>query len=166
MTKETDLHFIGSLRLFARSLCRNDTEADQLVGETLAMASRSIKKVSRHMVLRHLLTVMRKQYYGAIGDDAALTETSTYPICLYHKTPSDSGAKKRHEVDIAISLLPIHLREAMVLFLLFDYDVYQVSSVVGCDIDAAFHRVHRARRMVEDYVQKTSRDLTSNGTDG
>ncbi len=154
MTKDSDLHFIASLRLFARSLCRNETEADQLVGETLAMAGRSIKKVGKHMVLRHLLTVMRNRYYGAIGDDAALEEPKSYPICLYHKTPGESGPIKRHEVDIAISLLPIHLREALVLFLVFDYDVYQVSSVVGCDIDAAFNRVHRARHMVQGYLQK------------
>lgn len=133
MPHEAAAKLIVPLRLFAKTLCQNETEADRLVKDTLDAAIKRPQEVSRTATQVHLLSIMRKLFYGPLSSENAKScELDEHLDCICHAHSSAKGTTGDHGVEAAIRALPLHLREAVALVLVLNHSVDEVATVIGC----------------------------------
>lgn len=146
---EEVLNYIPALRVFARSLCRNVVEADDLVQETL------LRGLEKHHLFQPgtnlrawLFTIMRNRFYSnrvKIGREPTGSES-----CVSGE--SRSGAQdgqywhlRLRELERAMQALPVHYRETIMLIGVLGESYQYAAQILGCDIGTVKSRMNRAR---------------------
>lgn len=156
-TGDEIISFIPGLRVFARGLCRNPVEADDLVQETLL---RAIEKAGQYQVDTNLrawlFTIMRNRFYSnflksrrespAAADCASTTAIPVEGAQLWHL--------EMNEVKTALATLPIHYRETLILVSVLGESYIRAAEILGCDIGTVKSRLSRARSLLRDRLER------------
>ena len=155
---------IPSLRAFARSLCRNADEADDLVQETLLKALGALDKFTPGTNLRAwLFTILRNTFYSARRKSKreTLTEPEVVEAKLASK-PEQDGRMDMRDFQQALFQLPEDQREALMLVGAAGVSYEDAAEICGCAIGTIKSRVNRARsRLAELMDVESSDDLGS-----
>lgn len=138
---------LPALRAFARTFYRNQTDADDLVQETLLRALSSFETFTPGTRLKSwLFTIMRNAFYTQIkkssreplGVIRCISDTRSAP-------PSQEWTLHAKEVGCAIHNLPAHQREVLVLITIEGMSYEDAAHVCGCNIGTIKSRLNRAR---------------------
>ncbi|VDC25131.1 sigma-70 family RNA polymerase sigma factor [Pseudogemmobacter humi] len=152
---------IPALRIFARSLCRNPVEADDLVQETLVRAIGNIRLFRTGTNLRAwLFTIMRNRFYSNWAKRAR--ERTGDGDCV-SSIPVASGDRqfwhiRLQEMERALAALPVHYRETIILVAVLGESYLQAAEILGCDIGTIKSRVNRARVALRDRLGDVTPD--------
>lgn len=150
MMSDDILTYLPALRAFARSLCGNATDADDLVQETLVRAIENISSYTPGTNLRAwLFTIMRNRFYSncikrtreRTGDEDCASQQPTV------------GAQQEWQVRIkeledALAKLPVHYREAIMLVIVLEESYMRAAEILQCDIGTIKSRINRGRKML------------------
>jgi len=144
------LELIPSLRAYARSLCKNAADADDLVQDTLVKALGNIDKFEEGSRLRAwLFTIMRNTFFTSVkiktreapaGEDCV----SSMPI----SPPTQEWYVRGQELMAAVDRLPSHYREMLILVVMLGESYETAAEICDCAIGTVKSRVNRARQMV------------------
>ncbi|CAN5292959.1 sigma-70 family RNA polymerase sigma factor [soil metagenome] len=161
----TDLvPLIPALRAFARSLCRDLPDADDLVQETLLKGLAHIDQFEPGTSLKAwLFRILRNTYFSARHRRArevpTLPEQLESQICI---APSQEWACESKDVLTAIRNLPVHQREAMVLVTISGLKYGEAADICGCSIGTIKSRISRARSNLIRELELTPHDAGLN----
>jgi len=142
------IEFIPPLRLFARSLCKDTVEADDLVQETLLRAIENIHLFRPGTNLRAwLFTIMRNRFYSNCVKRAR--EKPGNKDCVANVPIDVSDSQYWHlrmsETVRAINALPPHFRETFVAVVILGVSYLDAADMFDCDIGTIKSRIYRAR---------------------
>ncbi len=144
------LSYLPALRAFARSLCGNATDADDLVQETLLRAIENISGYTPGTNLRAwLFTIMRNRFYSncikrrreRTGDVDCASQQPAVPA-------QQEWQVRIQELERALTALPVHYREAIVLVVVLEESYARAAEILECDIGTIKSRINRGRRML------------------
>lgn len=152
-TGDEIISYIPGLRVYARGLCRNASEADDLVQETLL---RAIEKASQYQsdtnLRAWLFTIMRNRFYSnflkrkreapAASDCASTVAIPVEGRQLWHVEMTD--------VKKALATLPVHYRETLILVAVLGESYIRAAEILDCDIGTIKSRLSRARTLLRD----------------
>lgn len=157
------LDYIQPLRAYARALCRNSTEADDLMQETLM---RAINKAHQYhpgtSMKAWLFTIMRNRFYTNCR--VAARERTGAVDCVsstLSSPPTQEWHLKAQEMRRALCQLPAHYREAIVLVGMIGESYTDTAKILGIDIGTVKSRVSRARGMLRDLLDPLDEDTKS-----
>ena len=144
---------IPALRVFARSLCRDRTEADDLVQETLLRAIENIARFQPGTNLRAwLFTILRNRFYSGWAKRAR--ERPGDADCVSSMPVATAEGQFWHlrmqEMEQALHELPRHYRETIILVAVLGESYLQTAEILGCDIGTVKSRVSRARAALRE----------------
>jgi RNA polymerase sigma-70 factor (ECF subfamily) len=141
------VELIPALRAFARSLCRNAPDADDLVQETLTKAIANVDRFQAGTRMKSwLFTIMRNSFSSRITKamremPGATDCVSSRPAC---GAPQEWTAQMR-EVSRAIARLPRPQREVLVLIGVLGMSYEETAEICTCAIGTVKSRLSRAR---------------------
>lgn len=138
---------LPSMRAFARSLCRNRAEADDLAQTAMMNAWRARKSYMPGTNLRAwLYTILRNQYISE-RRRAATWKTDTNVDDVVLPSPHNQEASvEMNDVQAALAKLPEEQREALVLVGAGGFAYHEAAALCGCAVGTIKSRVARARR--------------------
>lgn len=145
------LSYLPAMRAFARSLCNNTVDADDLVQETLLRALENIHRYTPGTNLRAwLFTIMRNRFYtnGAKRARERTGETDCVAGTLV-VPPQQEWTIRMRELARALNALPVQFRETIVLVVVLEESYQSAADILGCDIGTVKSRVSRARQMLK-----------------
>lgn len=140
--------FLPALRIYARSLCRDRFEADDLVQETLTRAIENMHRFQRGTNLRAwLFTIMRNRFYSDwIKRSRERTGESD---CVSSVPQSADDPQIWHirlkELEVALNALPVQFRETLVLVTVLGESYLAAAETMNCDIGTIKSSINRAR---------------------
>ena len=149
--------FIPALRIYARSLCRNSTDADDLVQETLARAIANVHRFQRGTNLRAwLFTIMRNRFYSdwakrsreRTGDKDCVSDIPSAP------ENAQMWYLEVRELAKAIDDLPVQFRETIILVAALGESYMDAAEMLNCDIGTIKSRVNRARNLLRQNLAR------------
>jgi RNA polymerase sigma-70 factor (ECF subfamily) len=148
------VELIPALRAFARSLCRNTEDADDLVQETLTKAIANVDKFEAGTRLKSwLFTIMRNTFYSRIK--VAARESPGALGCVSEQpsaAESQEWTQRSREVARAIDLLPEEQRQVIVLVCMIGISYDEAAEICGCQIGTIKSRINRARTNLADIL--------------
>lgn len=145
--KSSLIEIMPALRAFARSLCHNPTEADDLVQETMLKAwgarnsyieDASFKAWTFRILRNILYSNRRKSRYLVQLDTPAYEATARANVNIHAKMELSS-------VSAAIQTLPLEQREALILIAAGGFSYDDVAAVTGLAVGTIKSRVSRGR---------------------
>lgn len=152
------IELIPFLRAFARTLCGDRDDADDLCQEALAKAwqSRTSFQVGTNlkawlfMILRnHFYSERRRSWRQRPWDESGIENT--------HVAPGAQGAKMNlSDLTRALRLLSDEQREALILVGAGGFSYEEASSICGCAVGTIKSRVARARAMLQQVLEGQS----------
>jgi len=152
------IELIPFLRAFARTLCGERDDADDLCQETLAKAwqSRTSFQIGTNlkawlfMILRnHFYSERRRSWRQRPWDESGIENT--------HAAPGAQGAKMNlSDLTRALRLLSDEQREALILVGAGGFSYEEASSICGCAVGTIKSRVARARAMLQQVLEGQS----------
>ncbi|GGF90534.1 MULTISPECIES: sigma-70 family RNA polymerase sigma factor [Rhizobium] len=144
------VRLIPALRAFARTFCRNPSDADDLVQETLMKALANLDKFERGTRLKSwLFTIMRNTFYTRskiLGREAPGVEENVSgdtPIAA-----SQEMAARAREVQRALQKLPPHYREVLTLVAILGESYEATAVICDCAVGTVKSRLNRARHQI------------------
>lgn len=144
------VRLIPALRAFARTFCRNPSDADDLVQETLMKALGNLDKFERGTKLKSwLFTIMRNTFYTRIkilGREAPGLEENVSgdtPIAA-----NQEMAARAREVQRALQKLPPHYREVLTLVAILGESYEATAEICDCAVGTVKSRLNRARHQI------------------
>jgi len=144
------VRLIPPLRGFARTFCRNPSDADDLVQETLMKALANLDKFERGTKLKSwLFTIMRNTFYTRskiLGREAPGLEENVSgdtPIAA-----SQESAARAREVQRALQKLPPHYREVLTLVAILGESYEATAVICDCAVGTVKSRLNRARHQI------------------
>ena len=145
---------IPHMRAFARSLCGNATEADDLVQEALAKAWKSRASYQPDTSLKSwVFTIIRNQFYSdkrrSWRQSSLDPETAERTLIA---VTNPMGGLELDEVRRALAQLPDDQREALILVGVAGLPYDEVSAICGCAEGTIKSRVSRARQRLADLL--------------
>lgn len=145
---------IPHMRAFARSLCGNPTEADDLVQEALAKAWKSRASYQPDTSLKSwVFTIIRNQFYSdkrrSWRQSSLDPETAERTLIA---VTNPMGGLELDEVRRALASLPEDQREALILVGVAGLPYDEVSAICGCAEGTIKSRVSRARQRLADML--------------
>lgn len=146
---------IPALRVFARSLCRNPVEADDLVQDTLLRGIEKHAQFTPGTNLRAwLFTIMRNRFYSTrvkLGREPTGGEA-----CVSNLPQGAAEGQYWHlrllEMDRALQALPVHYRETIMLIGVLGESYQDAAEILGCDIGTVKSRMSRARAALREKI--------------
>ncbi len=144
------VRLIPALRAFARTFCRNPTDADDLVQETLMKALANLDKFEPGTKLKSwLFTIMRNTFYTrskVLGREApGLAE----PVSGDTPMPATQEVSARaKEVQRALQKLPPHYREVLTLVAILGESYEAAAEICDCAVGTVKSRLNRARHQI------------------
>ncbi|HLP67409.1 MAG TPA: sigma-70 family RNA polymerase sigma factor [Rhizobium sp.] len=142
---------IPALRAFARSLCRKPDEADDLVQETLTKALANLDKFERGTRLKSwLFTIMRNTFLTRRR--TADREPVGIEDCVSQMpqiAADQEGSLRLSDVKRALSRLPQHHREIIVLVVMLGERYEDAAVICGCAVGTVKSRLFRARQRLQ-----------------
>jgi RNA polymerase sigma factor (sigma-70 family) len=148
---------IPALRAFAMSFCRDATEADDLVQETLLKGIANIHRFEPGTRMKSwLFTIMRNTHYTrakvrARERPGAETCVSAQPMSM----PSQEWSIRGREVVRAVHSLPAQQREVLVLIAVLGMSYVEAAEVCGCAVGTVKSRLSRARHELVERLGET-----------
>jgi RNA polymerase sigma-70 factor (ECF subfamily) len=141
------LEAVPFLRAFARTLCQDPDQAEDLAQETVLKALSSRHQFQPGTNLRAWLsTILRNRFYSG---QRRLRWRGEYDPDAIERTlvaPDDPSAViELEDVRRALSMLPDFQREALILVGAGGLSYDEVSQIAGCPIGTVKSRVRRAR---------------------
>jgi RNA polymerase sigma-70 factor (ECF subfamily) len=138
---------LPSLRAFARSLCRNAVEADDLVQETMLKAwSARESYIEESNFKAWAFRILRNSLYSNWRKNSRLTQLDD---TVYEKTAKATDnaetALELAEVSEAILDLPLEQREALILIAAGGFNYEEVAAIAGVAVGTIKSRVSRGR---------------------
>lgn len=163
---------LGSLLGVARRLTRNETDAEDLVGETVARAWRSLDSLECEAAFRswifrilHNTFITERRRAGArpqlerldeddceeAEGDFWLFEQLHQPFLLWFSNPEQEFLDRllREDLDRALSALPEHYRLVVILADLEEFSYGEIAHTLGIPIGTVRSRLARARAMLQ-----------------
>lgn len=148
------VEMIPALRAFARSFCRNVSDADDLVQETLLKGIANIHRYQPDTNMKSwLFTIMRNTFYTRVkiynrespaAGDCASAEPTTQP-------PQEWRLRGK-ELTQAVRELPDKQREVLILISVLGMSYLDAAEICGCAVGTVKSRLNRARqRLVERF---------------
>jgi RNA polymerase sigma factor (sigma-70 family) len=141
------VELIPALRAFARSLCRDPDNADDLVQETLVKAIANLDKFEVGTRLKSwLFTIMRNTFYTRIK--VAAREAPGTLGCVSEQpwtAESQEWTLRSREVARALDLLPDEQRQAIVMVCMTGVSYQEAAEISGCEVGTIKSRINRAR---------------------
>ncbi|HWA63382.1 MAG TPA: sigma-70 family RNA polymerase sigma factor [Caulobacteraceae bacterium] len=145
---------ISHMRAFARSLCGDPVEADDLVQESLAKAWKSRASYQTGTSLKSwTFTILRNQFYS--DKRRSWRQSSLDPETAERTLVAASNpgaALELDEVRRALALLPDDQREALILVGVAGLPYEEVSAICDCAIGTIKSRVSRARHRLAEIL--------------
>lgn len=144
------LTLIPALRAYGRSLCKNASDADDLVQETLTKALANITKFTPGTRLRAwLFTIMRNSFYSGVIVRTREPTGAADCVSGSKSVPATQEWQLRgSELMDAINRLPTHYREMLMLVVVMGESYDDAAAICNCAIGTVKSRVNRARQMV------------------
>lgn len=141
------VELIPALRAFARTFCREPTDADDLVQETLTKAIANIDKFKPGTRMKSwLFTIMRNTFCTRIvayrKEQPGLTDCVSAQPAM---EASQDWCVRKSEVESAIGRLPEQQREVLVLIGMLGVTYEEAAEICGCAIGTVKSRLNRAR---------------------
>jgi RNA polymerase sigma factor (sigma-70 family) len=165
----TIVDLIPALRAFARTFCRDPSEADDLVQETLTKGIANIDKFEPGTRMKSwLFTIMRNTFYTAVK--ASNREAPGLLDCASGRPTSEATQEwsvRGKEVQAAINRLPECHREVLVLVGVLGMSYEEAAAICGCAVGTVKSRLNRARLSVlTDLGEPSSETLVESTTKG
>lgn len=138
---------LPALRAFARSLCRNAAEADDLVQETMLKAwSARDSYIEEANFKAWTFRILRNSLYSNWRKNSRLTQLDdTVYESTAKATDNAETALELAEVSEAIRHLPLEQREALILIAAGGFNYEEVATITGVAIGTIKSRVSRGR---------------------
>ncbi len=154
---------LPSLRAFARSLCRNAAEADDLVQETMLKAwSARASYIEEANFKAWTFRILRNALYSNWRKSSRLTQLDD---SVYEKTAkaidNAETAIELAEVSEAIRHLPLEQREALILIAAGGFNYEEVAAIAGVAVGTIKSRVSRGRSNLIVLMEKRANRRTS-----
>ncbi|TPI44566.1 sigma-70 family RNA polymerase sigma factor [Mesorhizobium sp. B3-1-6] len=154
----TILDLIPALRAFARTFCRDKTDADDLVQETLLKGIAHIDQFEPGTRMKSwLFTIMRNTFYTK--HKVYMREAPGATDCASARSISYGDQEwhiRSQEVHAAIGKLPPQQREVLVLIAILGVSYEETASICGCAIGTIKSRLNRARMSLIEDLGETS----------
>jgi RNA polymerase sigma factor (sigma-70 family) len=153
---------IPALRAFARTFCRDASDADDLVQETLTKGISNLDKFEPGTRMKSwLFTIMRNTFYTRIK--IANRESPGLIDCASGRPVQEATQEwtvRGQEVHAAINRLPSHHREVLVLIGVLGVSYEETAEICNCAIGTVKSRLNRARAsLLEDLGEQSSTSL-------
>lgn len=161
--KQALVDVLPALRAFARSLCRNAVEADDLVQETMLKAwSARNSYIEEANFKAWTFRILRNALYSNWRKNSRLTQLDD---TVYEKTAKATDnaetALELAEVSEAIRHLPLEQREALILIAAGGFNYEEVAAIAGVAVGTIKSRVSRGRANLIDLMEKRATSRTS-----
>ena len=156
---ETDVvDLIPALRAFARTFCRDPSDADDLVQETLTKGLANLDKFEPGTRMKSwLFTIMRNSFYTRIKTYSR--EAPGLIDCASGRPVSEATQEwtiRGKEVHEAISRLPQQKREVLVLIGVLGLSYEETAEICSCAVGTVKSRLNRARVAILEYLGEAS----------
>jgi RNA polymerase sigma-70 factor (ECF subfamily) len=145
VTRGEIVALIPALRAFARSLCRNDADADDLVQDALTRAIANIHRYEPGTRLKSwLFTITRNAFYNRLEKEKRRPPASIDNERGAHAAPQEWSA---HFADFraAFRRLPPQQREVLLLIGMLGESYEDTATICGCAVGTVKSRLNRAR---------------------
>ena len=165
------LRWLPDVSRFARSLARDEADADDLVQDTFLNAYRRWHQFERGSECRAwLFTICRHQFYRASERAQRQVPTEdpeleSLAASALHASAAESGladaferSEIRDAVMAAIAELPEPYRDVAILVDMNDFTYESASAAVGVPIGTVRSRLFRARRLLQEKLLTHARD--------
>lgn len=162
-TEETAIvDLIPALRAFARTFCRDASDADDLVQETLTKGIANLDKFEPGTKMKSwLFTIMRNTFYTRVK--VYSREAPGLADCASGRPVQEATQEwtmRGHEVHAAINRLPPHHREVLVLIGVLGVSYDEAAEICQCAIGTVKSRLNRARAsLLEDLGEHSPEGL-------
>jgi RNA polymerase sigma factor (sigma-70 family) len=158
---------IPALRAFARTFCRDPSDADDLVQETLTKGIANIDKFEAGTRMKSwLFTIMRNTFLTAMKSYSR--EAPGLLDCASGRPTTEATQEwsvRGKEVHAAINRLPESHREILVLVGVLGMNYDEAAAICGCAVGTVKSRLHRARlKVLADLGEPSSETLFESTT--
>lgn len=166
---------VTGLLAMARRLCRNDTDAEDLVQDTVIRAIRARKQFQAGTNMRAwLLKIQRNsfinRYHRTAIERAAMSTTPTDPVIDGWMSNASMRAMRDPDAFVvrpeladaltkAIDKLPHEFREVVLLADAEELAYREIAEILDCPIGTVMSRLHRGRRLLKAELVQHARDL-------
>lgn len=144
------IKLIPALRAFARTFCRNTTDADDLVQETLLKALANLDKFAPGTRMKSwLFTIMRNTFYTRVKINNR--EAPGRAECVSGdgvQEPTQELSYRVNEVVEALRRLPPHYREILTLVAVLGESYETAAEICNCAVGTVKSRLNRARHQI------------------
>lgn len=166
---------VSGLLAVARRLCRNDTDAEDLVQDTVIRAIRARKQFQAGTNMRAwLLKIQRNsfinRYHRSALERAAVNTTASDPVIDGWMSTASMRAMRDPDafmvrpelaqaLTTAIDKLPHEFREVVLLADAEELAYREIAEILDCPIGTVMSRLHRGRRLLKAELVQHARDL-------
>lgn len=153
--KDDLLEMLPSLRAFARSLCRNADDADDLVQQTLLSAWAHRDSFTPGTNLRAwLFRILRNHFYSRLRKDKRLVPDPEGKAAATLTSPAaQEKSVEVSDLSAAMSRLAPEQREALILVAAEGCSYEEAATIAGCAVGTIKSRVNRARARLHDMLE-------------
>ncbi len=166
---------VPALLAFARRLCRNEAEAEDLVQDTVIKAIRArkqfqpgthlkawlIKILRNAFINRYHRTAVERSLANAPAADPVVEGWMSHASIRAMRDPEGFALRPelRDALVAAIDRLPQDFKEVVLLADAEGLSYREVSEVLDCPMGTVMSRLHRARRLLKADLIQHARDL-------
>jgi len=144
------VELIPALRAFARTFCRDVSDADDLVQETLTKGLANLDKFESGTRMKSwLFTIMRNSFYTRAK--SSMREAPGLADCASGRPVTEATQEwsvRSREVHDAINRLPPAKREVIMLIGVLGVSYEEAAEVCHCSIGTVKSRLNRARASI------------------
>lgn len=151
---------LASLKRYARSLVRNDADAEDLVQDALVKAYERRGSFRTGANLRNwLLAILHNTHVDTLRSNRSRVRRDEATVAETEQTipASQEDTVHLHQVHEAFMRLPAEQREALHLVAVEDLSYQQAADTLGVPIGTLMSRVSRARATLRNFEQATTR---------
>jgi RNA polymerase sigma-70 factor (ECF subfamily) len=154
----TIVSLIPALRAFARTWYKNPTDADDLVQDTLTRALGSISQFQDGTSMKSwMFTIMRNTFLTRFKISSR--EAPGASDCVSGRRTMEASQEwsvRGNEIQQAISRLPAHQREVVVLVAMLGFSYEEAAAVCKVSTGTIKSRLNRARVCLLDQIGENS----------
>jgi RNA polymerase sigma-70 factor (ECF subfamily) len=149
----------ASLYRYARALCHDPMEAEELVQETYRRALSAKRRPSSpalEAVRPWLFTILRNRWYNEVRQRKQAVTQETAPDLVCFETPEHILARRflQSEVRDALDALPHLYREVIVLREWESLSYAEIAALLECPIGTVMSRLARARNLLRQTLAR------------